>query len=335
MTGTLTHSEHPTARLLVRDIQDETPEHRIALSYVGVTGTQRMVHLTTGGTAHQTMLARIDAGASLSAGRRGAHMSRFHEAIDAACLGVPAHPLLVAARMAAGIAERQDSGHACTTFSGDLLLDDTSPVSVRRCHVPALIEVGAASCNGTWRGIISVSVAGMNACPCAQELVRDSSMDRLLKAGYDETEAQRILALVPGATHNQRGTATLTLGYTWNGAWEDAPAALAIADQVSLARASMGTEIHELLKRGDEHAVVLASHERPRFVEDCTRELISLCAADTRLADETHAWARQINHESIHAHDVETSAHALLGDLRAERGTSRNPDPRSWMRAVE
>ncbi len=93
----------------------------------------------------------------------------------------------------------------------------------------------------------------------------------------------------------------------------------------------MGTTIHELLKRSDEHAVVVASHARPRFVEDCTRELLAQCAANPHLDDATCVWAHQINHESIHAHDVETLSHARLSDLRAGTTTSLSLDPSSWL----
>ena len=36
----------------------------------------------------------------------------------------------------------------------------------------------------------------------------------------------------------------------------------------------MSSEIYELMKRADERAVVEKAHRRPRFVEDCVREMI-------------------------------------------------------------
>ena len=36
----------------------------------------------------------------------------------------------------------------------------------------------------------------------------------------------------------------------------------------------MSSEIYELMKRSDEGAVVEKAHRRPRFVEDCVREMI-------------------------------------------------------------
>ena len=48
----------------------------------------------------------------------------------------------------------------------------------------------------------------------------------------------------------------------------DAEALLAIVEN------SMSSEIYELMKRSDEGAVVEKAHRRPRFVEDCVREMV-------------------------------------------------------------
>ena len=55
------------------------------------------------------------------------------------------------------------------------------------------------------RRIVGVEAVGINACPCAQGLVRGRASERLLEAGFDESDVGRILELVPIATHNQRG----------------------------------------------------------------------------------------------------------------------------------
>jgi len=66
--------------------------------------------------------------------------------------------------------------------------------------------------NGVVRTLLTISVAGMNACPCAQDLVRARASERLTSEGFSGEDIARVLAVVPGATHNQRGTATLSVG---------------------------------------------------------------------------------------------------------------------------
>ena len=53
---------------------------------------------------------------------------------------------------------------------------------------------------------------GLNACPCAQGLVRERASERLTDAGYDTAQIAEIFDLLPAATHNQRAEATLMIG---------------------------------------------------------------------------------------------------------------------------
>src|SRR3954447_16820923 len=65
----------------------------------------------------------------------------------------------------------------------------------------------------------------------------------------------------------------------------------------------MSSEIYELMKRSDEGAVVEKAHRRPRFVEDCVREMIAGVVAEFgALKDSTFVSARQENLETIHQH---------------------------------
>src|SRR3712207_4851379 len=74
---------------------------------------------------------------------------------------------------------------------------------------------------------------------------------------------------------------------------------------LSIVEGSMSSEIYELMKRSDEGAVVEKAHRRPRFVEDCVREMIRGVIDELpELGDATFVSARQENLESIHQHNV-------------------------------
>ena len=66
----------------------------------------------------------------------------------------------------------------------------------------SLVGIAAATADGV-RRVVGVEATGINACPCAQGLVRDRAAERLVEAGFEDVD--RILELVPLATHNQRG----------------------------------------------------------------------------------------------------------------------------------
>jgi GTP cyclohydrolase IV len=73
------------------------------------------------------------------------------------------------------------------------------------------------------------------------------------------------------------------------------------------------------MKRSDEAAVVEKAHRRPRFVEDCVREMIAgVVSRLPELTDEHSVSARQENLETIHQHNVVAERFGLLGEIRHE-----------------
>jgi MptA/FolE2 family GTP cyclohydrolase len=177
---------------------------------------------------------------------------------------------------------------------------------------------------------VGVEATGINACPCAQGLVRGAAADRLLEAGFDDGDVERILELVPLATHNQRGRGTLLVGTAER---------LNAERLVEIVEGSMSSPIYELLKRPDELFVVEHAHLQPRFVEDSVRvALKSVLDELPRLGDGDFVLARQVNFETIHAHEVVAERHGRVGELREElksggHGPAAHAVLRDWLRA--
>src|SRR5439155_4955831 len=120
-------------------------------------------------------------------------------------------------------------------------------------------------------------------------------------------------------THNQRGLATLHIGCV-----EDCVAEIDATTLLAIAEASMSSEIYELMKRADEVEVVEKAHRRPRFVEDCVREMIAgVVRAFPALDGASFISARQENLETIHQHNVVAERHGLMSELRAEVTSGR------------
>jgi GTP cyclohydrolase I/GTP cyclohydrolase-4 len=89
----------------------------------------------------------------------------------------------------------------------------------------------------------------------------------------------------------------------------------------------MSSEIYELMKRSDEVEVVEKAHRRPRFVEDCVREMIAAVVSRfPQLDGASYVSARQENLETIHQHNVVAERHGLLSELRAEVETGTPPE---------
>jgi GTP cyclohydrolase I/GTP cyclohydrolase-4 len=269
------------------------------------------------------MAAVIDCTVDLAADQKGVHMSRFPELFEEAIdVVVGREALLVevlAEHIASRVVERQGALKAEVWIRAQWPIRRKTPVTgIATQEMVTLCGIAAATGSRT-RRVVGVEAAGINACPCAQGLVRGRASERLLDAGFEADDVERILELVPIATHNQRGRATLFVGTD-----TDLDAELL----VGIAERSMSAPIHDLLKRPDELFVVEHAHLQPRFVEDSVRHslrdaLVSL----PELADGDFLLARQVNFETIHVHDVVAERYGTAGELRGELATGE-PSPR-------
>jgi len=319
------------------DVQAEPPAVGLSLSRVGVSEVEKIIRLRRHGE-ERPYSARLSCVIDLGPRQKGAHMSRFEEVVNAAIgevvLGGQAE--LKAERLAVRIAElvreRQGAARAEVTIAARYPEYKSAPVSgIRTQEIYTLFGAAVASAAGT-RRLVGVAAQGITACPCAQGLVAGAASERLEASGFSPDDVERILDAVPVATHNQRGIGTLHIGCP-----EDCDTELEAADLLRIVEGSMSSEIYELMKRSDEAAVVEKAHRRPRFVEDCVREMISGVVEEYGALDDAHfVSARQQNLETIHQHDVVAERFGLLGEVRAELATGAHAhhlSMRQWLDA--
>jgi GTP cyclohydrolase I/GTP cyclohydrolase-4 len=308
------------SKLVTQDLQASKPEVELGLSRVGVKGVSKAIRLRWG-SREQLVSADIDCTVDLSASQKGAHMSRFpelfEEAIEQVVIGEALLVEALAEHIAQAIAERQRALRAEVRITARYPVERRTPVTgLATQEMVALIGIAAASDRGV-RRIVGVEATGWNACPCAQGLVRGRAADRLLEAGFGDDDVERILELVPLATHNQRGRGTLYVGTDLQ---------VNAEHLVEIVEASMSSPVYELLKRPDELFVVEHAHLQPRFVEDSVRAaLASTLQRYPRLADDDFVLSRQLNFESIHSHDVVAERYGRVGELRNELARDERP----------
>ena len=317
---------------LVGDLQASAPPVGLALSRAGVTGVQKAIRIRRG-EQEILMAAEIDCTVDLASDQKGVHMSRFpelfDEAIDSIVLGEGLLVEVLADRIAAQIVERQGAARAEVRIVARWPIRRRTPVTdLPTQEIVSLIGIAAATAAGS-RRVVGVEANGINACPCAQGLVRGRAAERLAEAGYDAEEVERILDLVPIATHNQRGRGTLLVGTRRE---------LDAERLVQIVESSMSAPVSELLKRPDELWVVEHAHLQPRFVEDSVRVAIrDVLEPETGLADDDFVLSRQVNLETIHVHDVVAERWGTVGELRAELagspGTAAQTTLEAWLGA--
>ena len=315
---------------LVDDLQASTPEVRLGLSRAGVQGVAKAIRLRWGG-AEKLISAEIDCTVDLDPVQKGVHMSRFPELFEEAIDEVVIEEAFLVEELAEHIARhivaRQAAGRAEVRITAHYPLQRRTPVTgLATQEMISIIGIAAAS-EARVRRVVGVEATGINACPCAQGLVRGRASERLFEAGFDEPDVERILELVPIATHNQRGRGTLYVGtdQTLN------------AEQLAtIVESSMSSPIYELLKRPDELFVVEHAHLQPRFVEDSVRiALQSTLDRYAELNDGDFLLSRQVNFETIDSHEVLAERHGTVGELRRElKGgdpAERHTELREWL----
>ena len=324
----------PLLTINAPDVQARTPATQVSLSRVGVTGVEKIIRIEAGGN-EQLYHAALECYVDLNPRQAGVHMSRFeeivNEAIDAVVIGEALKAETLAAHIAARVRERQGGMRAEVTIRARYPEHKPTPVSgITTQELYTLIGTAVASERGI-RRLVGVEAQGMTACPCAQELVAGAARERLVEQGFTDDEIERVFDAVPVATHNQRGIGRLCIGCP-----EDCDAELRAETLLRIVEDSMSSEIFELMKRSDERAVVEKAHRRPRFVEDCVREMLrGVASAYPSLDQNAFVLARQENLETIHQHNVVAERYGvfseIMGELSSGHHSPRHVTMREWL----
>jgi GTP cyclohydrolase IV len=315
---------------LLDDLQASLPDVQLGLSRAGVTGVSKAIRIRYG-EVEKLIAAEIECTVDLDPAQKGVHMSRFpelfEEAIEEVVIGEAFLVEVLAEHIARHIVERQRAFRAEVRIAARYPIERTTPVTgLPTQEMVSLLGIAGAS-ERSARRIVGVEASGINACPCAQGLVRGQTAERLLEAGFADGDVDRILELVPLATHNQRGRGTLYVGTDER----------VNAEQlVAVVEGSMSAPVYELLKRPDELFVVEHAHLQPRFVEDSVRlALKGVLDAYPALGDDDFLFSRQVNLETIHTHDVLAERFGTVGELRQELEHGgplpRHTELREWL----
>lgn len=287
------------------DVQSHRAARPYRLTRVGVTGVVKPLRVSRGGKANH-LVGTFDVFVDLPAEQRGTHMSRNIEVVNRVIDEFVRKETASLEELASGIVhallERHEyAAEAEAQIAADYFRERRTPHN----HAPTLERYGLhaaafATREGEERRTIGVEVTGMSACPCAME------GSRTILAGRGHA-----VEGFPTITHNQRNVATLVVE-------TDAGRLVEADDLIDIAEASLSAPTFELLKRGDETALVMQAHENPRFVEDVVREMLH--HVETKFPDlpaDTLLVARSEAEESIHKHNAFAERVTTMGELRS------------------
>ena len=272
-------------------------------------------------------ISNFDVYVDLPGSLKGANLSRNFEVIDEVLQQAIDGEVKGIENLCSAVARKLLDRHEYADrtevlMRSEFMVKRETPVSHTTCHEVVKVHARAIA-KRTFREpivrkSIGAEVTGMTACPCAQNIMKDRANQVLERLGVDQKTIDAFFAEVPMATHNQRGRGFLCIE-------TDDDQHVDLEKIIRILRESMSSGIYELLKRGDESAVVLAAHKNPRFVEDCVREMAKkVLTGFSYLPGDAVVTIKQTNEESIHQHDAYAERRATLAELLDELNGDKN-----------
>ena len=309
-------------------MQSTCPDVRINLTRVGVKNVKKLVQVARTEKRPVIFISNFDVYVDLPGSLKGANLSRNFEVIDEVLQQAIDGTVNEIENLCSVVARKLLDHHEYADrtevlMKSEFMVKRETPVSHTACHEVVKVHARAIA-RRTFRDpivrkSIGAEVTGMTACPCAQNIMKDRSNNVLTDLGMAQEKIDAFFAEVPMATHNQRGRGFLCIE-------TDDDQHVDLEKIIRILKESMSAGIYELLKRGDEGAVVLAAHKNPRFVEDCVREMAKKVLAEfDYLSGDSVIIIKQTNEESIHQHDAYAERRATLAELFDELNSDKNP----------
>ena len=275
-------------------------------------------------------ISNFDVFVDLPGSLKGANLSRNFEVIDEVLQQAIDGDVSQIEQLCSVVARKLLDRHEYADrtevlMRSEFMVKRETPISHTACHEVVKVHARAIA-RRTFRTpivrkSIGAEVTGMTACPCAQNIMKERAMRVLQGLDVSKDKIDAFFDEVPMATHNQRGKGFLCIE-------TDDDQHVDLEKVISILKNSMSSGIYELLKRGDEGAVVLAAHKNPRFVEDCVREMAKKVLAEFEyLSGDSMVTIKQTNEESIHQHDAYAERKATIAELVDElNGEKHNSD---------
>ena len=316
-----------------RDIQNEEIEFgKIALDKVGITNVLKKIEIIRNNFKIY-INGSISAYIFLPETQRGIHMSRSAESIENVINHVAFQPVQTIEEFCSRICSALLKQHAYTNRAevelvGTLIL---SSKPTERDEIQQAYEVySKVILNITQEGkqkydvYVGIWAEGMTACPCAQEMSKEYAIE-LIKSRPElkisEEQINKIVNLIPIASHNQRAKAQIIIGNH-----DTTTNFIDLLELIKVIELSMSGKIQSILKRPEEAELVRMAHLKPVFAEDVARNIAVKLSSKkfAQIPDDYTISIKVISYESIHHHDVYCELNTTFKEIREKFNGTKN-----------
>lgn len=309
------------------DIQKTKSDFSFSLDKVGIKDIIKNVKIVKDSETLE-FSAKFSAFINLPKDLKGIHMSRNPETIQDVLNELTYKPVSNIESLMRKLSEQLLNKHEYAsvsevTLNGTLVIEfpnDQTGKLQRAYPIRAKSTSTKENDNITTRVLLGISAYGINACPCAQDLMRDYAKEIIFQRkethGLDEESINNILDIIPLATHSQRSKASVFIEIP-----EDLNVDL--INLINIAEESMSAKVQDVLKRSDEAKLVRLAHLNPKFVEDSCREMASKIVEQfPEFPDDCEVVLTVESYESIHTHNAYAEKRATFKELREEINSS-------------
>jgi GTP cyclohydrolase-4 len=303
-----------------RDVHNENPDVPVSVQRVGVTGIRVPIQFIFFENTQAIVVPTFDIFVNLPASQKGIHPSRNIEA-TVEIVSQHAYRLYYLEDLCAEIAEEQLKRHEYATeaevqATADVVYPHNTPQTNIPTYEACTMTAKAIAYRKSEKVIgvrkwIGVTVSGITACPCAQEMLRDEvELELASKHKMSKGKAKQIAEEIPIGSHMQRSFGSVMV---------EVPPKFKInaLELVDIVNRSMSSGTYELLKRPDEASVVKTALANPKFVEDAIRHMMkNVVDAFPDLPNDMELRFEQRNEECIHRHDLVAMETLTMGEAR-------------------
>lgn len=293
------------------NVPDSSPSINIPIDEVGITNQQVVVRIQD--IDNQGSVVSVPCSITLSTSlkdRRGVHMSRCGTVIFDAAQKTFSSLDDFAHEIAQNIMAKQNSDRGMAKVVGTYLHLRPTPKSGITSHDRMyLISEAEVNVGGEVNQKTGVQAYNITACPCTLTHTKFLPVPQLRELGLTTDQIQRVLDVTHSGTHTQRGTINLVMDKT--SPEVNAGTIYSVLDDTTHL-------VYDVLKRPDEHELVLKTLGHPQFTEDVVREAAKgiFDHFDGKVPDSTSFVIESQLLESIHIHDVRTVLRSTIGKIR-------------------
>lgn len=229
------------------DIQGLSPDIALDIECVGIKGLRIRLSVPQPHGQLQQTIAVCSLGVNLPASKRGTHMSRFIETLNAWDNRLEESSLL---ELLSQLCARLEATCAMVEFAFPLFIPKSPPFgSIADMSYDCSLK--AALNNGSLRITIFIEVPVMTVCPCSK-------------------------AICAAGAHSQRAQVRMRLALSEFKGFNP---------YIKLAENSASSAVYTLLKRADEKFVTEQAFAQPAFVEDVVRKIAFLLEKEKQILE--------------------------------------------------